>query len=100
MAKSISADYKSVRKVSLHNLIPVNRKSKDMLSISPASNLFLNLLMIIVCLLALIPVYVIVIASVTSEAALTNNGYRLWPEEFSTLAYTFLFSRGSIIITA
>jgi putative aldouronate transport system permease protein len=76
------------------------RKSKDMLAVSPAANAFLNLYMVIVCLVALIPIYVIVISSVTSEAALTANGYRLWPEEFSTIAYTFLFSQGSIVITA
>jgi putative aldouronate transport system permease protein len=71
-----------------------------MLAITPATNVFMNLLMMIVCLLALIPIYVIVISSVTSEAALTENGYRLWPEEFSTTAYTFLFGQGSILITA
>jgi putative aldouronate transport system permease protein len=100
MTKSISVDYKPARKVSLHNLLPENLKSKDMLALPPAANAFLNLLMVIVCLLALIPVYVIVISSVTSEAALTANGYRLWPAEFSTLAYKYLFMQGSIIITA
>jgi putative aldouronate transport system permease protein len=100
MAKSVDADFKPLRKDNLRGLFPASRESKDMLAISPAVNLFLNLLMVIVCLLALIPVYVIVISSVTSEAALTANGYRLWPEEFSTIAYTFLFSQGSIVITA
>ncbi len=100
MTKSISVDYKPAREVSLHNLLPENPKSKDMLALPPAANAFLNLLMVIVCLLALIPVYVIVISSVTSEAALTVNGYRLWPAEFSTMAYKYLFMKGSIIITA
>jgi putative aldouronate transport system permease protein len=89
----------------MNNILPSPRISKtagnkDMLAISSATNIFLNLLMVIVCVVALIPIYVIVISSVTSEAALTSNGYRLWPEEFSTLAYTFLFNKGSIIITA
>ena len=87
-------------KVESRKLFSTKRKNKDMLAVSPAANVFLNLLMVIVCLLALIPIYVIVISSVTSEAALTANGYRLWPEEFSTMAYTFLFSQGSILITA
>lgn len=100
MTKSIYVDYKPAREVSLHNLLPENPKSKDMLALPPAANAFLNLLMVIVCLLALIPVYVIVISSVTSEAALTANGYRLWPAEFSTVAYKYLFMKGSIIITA
>jgi putative aldouronate transport system permease protein len=76
------------------------RRERDVLAISSTTNIFLNLLLIVVCILALIPVYVIVIASITSEASLTANGYRLWPEEFSAMAYTFLFSQGSIVITA
>lgn len=87
-------------RVSLESPFLVNRKSRNMMAISPATNAVLNVLMIIACLLTLIPIYVIIISSVTSEAALTKNGYRLWPEEFSTMAYTFLFSRGSIVITS
>jgi putative aldouronate transport system permease protein len=71
-----------------------------MLALSRPANIMLNILMIIACILTLFPIYVIVISSVTSEAALTANGYRLWPEEFSTMAYRFLFSEGSIVITA
>jgi putative aldouronate transport system permease protein len=100
MAKIIDTNYKPVPKVNLRSLLPLNRKSKDMLAISPATNLFMNLLMVFVCLVALIPIYVVFISSITSEAALTGNGYRLWPEEFSTRAYTFLFAQGSILITA
>lgn len=84
----------------LESVFQVNRKSRNMMAISPATNAVLNGLMIFACLLTLIPIYVIIISSVTSEAALTKNGYRLWPEEFSTMAYTFLFSRGSIVITS
>ena len=71
-----------------------------MLALSRPANIILNILMIIACILALFPIYVIVISSVTSEASLTQNGYRLWPEEFSGLAYTYLFSKGSIVLTA
>jgi putative aldouronate transport system permease protein len=78
----------------------VRRKSRDVLALSPVVNALLNVILILLCLLTLIPIYVIVIASITSEASLTANGYRLWPEEFSGLAYSFLFSQGSIVITA
>lgn len=64
------------------------------------ANALLNMLLVIACILTLIPVYVIVIASVTSEASLAANGYRLWPQEFSGTAYRFLFSQGSIVMTA
>jgi putative aldouronate transport system permease protein len=76
------------------------KKEKDMLALSPTTNTAFNVLMVVGCILTLFPIYVIIIASITSEASLTANGYRLWPEEFSTLAYTFLFKKGSIVITA
>lgn len=71
-----------------------------MLALSPMANAAFNMLLFVCCILALIPIYVIVIASVTSESSLASNGYRLWPEEFSGMAYRFLFSQGSIVITA
>jgi putative aldouronate transport system permease protein len=76
------------------------RKHRDVLALSPMANALLNVLLIFLCLLTLIPIYVIVIASITSEASLTANGYRLWPQEFSGMAYRFLFSQGSIVLTA
>lgn len=76
------------------------RTARDMLSISPSTNLLLNILMVICSILTLAPFYIIIITSITSEASLTANGYRLWPEQFSYSAYTYLFREGSIIITA
>jgi len=73
---------------------------RDVLAVSPVANLLLNVLLIVACILTLIPIYVIIIASLTSEGSLAANGYRLWPEEFSGLAYTFLFGQGSIVMTA
>lgn len=73
------------------------KKERDVLAISPPTNAFLNALMIFFCILTLIPIYVIVISSITSEASLAANGYRLWPEEFSGMAYRFLFGQGSIV---
>jgi putative aldouronate transport system permease protein len=94
MEQSMRPDTKQV------NSLFQRKKGRDMLALSPTTNAILNVLMVICCILTLFPVYVIVISSVTSEASLTANGYRLWPEEFSTLAYTYLFSKGSIVITA
>lgn len=71
-----------------------------MLALSPQANLVLNIMFIVVCILALLPIYVIVISSVTKESVLAANGYRLWPEEFSVSAYNFLFAQGSIVVTA
>ena len=68
--------------------------------ISRRTNLFFNILLIVFCLLIIFPLWIIIISSVTSEASLSKNGYRLWPLEFSTNAYSYLFQEGSIILTA
>ncbi len=84
----------------LGKVLSLRKTRRDMLALSPATNAVFTILLGLLCILTLIPIYVIVISSVTSEASLTANGYRLWPEEFSTMAYTFLFSKGSIVVTA
>ena len=69
------------------------KKDRDVLAITPSTNVILNVLLAFFCILTLIPIYVIVISSITSEASLAANGYRLWPEEFSGMAYRFLFGQ-------
>lgn len=81
-------------------IFSVGRRAKDMLALSPGTNLILNVVFIITSLFTLIPLYIIFISSVTKESALVSNGYRLWPEEFSLAAYSFLFGQGSIVLTA
>ncbi len=76
------------------------KKERDVLAISQSTNVSMNIILALFCIVTLIPIYVIVISSITSEASLASNGYRLWPEEFSGTAYRFLFSQGSIVITA
>jgi putative aldouronate transport system permease protein len=76
------------------------KAGRDMLAVSPMTDFLLNVLMVICCILTLFPIYVIIISSITSESSLTANGYRLWPREFSTMAYSFLFNKGSIVVTA
>jgi putative aldouronate transport system permease protein len=90
----------TVTKSNIRKRGPYSKKHRDLLSISPASNTVLNAMMVIFCVLTLFPFFVIIISSVTSEASLTQNGYRLWPEEFSIQAYRFLFVQGSIMVTA
>jgi len=68
--------------------------------ISKKTNLFFNILLAIGCLLTVFPLWIILVASISSEVALTTYGYRLWPVEFSMNAYTYLFRDGSVMITA
>ena len=68
--------------------------------ISKKANLILKIILLIGCILTILPLWLIVSASLTENAALTQFGYKLWPMKFSTLAYTYLFQSGSIIVTA
>lgn len=68
--------------------------------ISVRANAIMNIGMIIACFLILLPIWLIVVASLTENAALTKYGYRMWPTAFSVSAYEYLFNKGSIIGTA
>ncbi len=68
--------------------------------ISKGTNAFFNVMLIICCILTVFPLWIIIVASISSEVALTTYGYRLWPVEFSVNAYSYLFRDGSVMITA
>lgn len=48
-------------------------------------------------IICLIPFLLVLSSSFTDQAALNRNGYELWPEAFSTAAYSLLFSSGTIL---
>lgn len=77
--------------------IKIVKKDKDMNALSPTVNTALNILMIIAVIITIVPLWVIVAASFTSESALGTYGYGFWPQEWSIKAYTYLFNKGSII---
>ena len=80
--------------------VKIVKKNRDMNEISNGANTLLNIVFIIAVLVTVIPIWVIIVASFTSEKALTTYGYGFWPQEWSIEAYKFLFSKGSIIGTA
>ena len=75
-------------------------KSEARNLISKKTNFFFNVLLFVGCILTVLPLWIIVVASISSEVALTTYGYRLWPVEFSLNAYSYLFRDGSVMITA
>ena len=75
-------------------------KSEARNLISKRTNFFFNVLLLVGCILTVLPLWIIVVASISSEVALTTYGYRLWPVEFSLNAYSYLFRDGSVMITA
>ncbi len=47
-----------------------------------------------------VPLLLILSASFTTEAAITTNGYTLWPSQFTTAAYAYILSDPSQILRA
>ncbi len=62
------------------------KKNRGFLAVS-------HIVLIIVSVLAIIPFWLLVMASFTSESSAVNDGYRLIPKEFSLAAYEYLFGR-------
>ena len=50
-----------------------------------------HIVMIVLCLLAILPFILLIMASFTDEGVAVTNGYRFWPEKFSTVAYVYIF---------
>ena len=52
-----------------------------------------HVMMIICCILALIPFWILIVASFTQESYIAKNGYSLWPLSFSLDAYRYLLAK-------
>lgn len=81
-------------------IIKAPAKSEARNQISKGTNLVFNIALLIGCVLTVFPLWIIVVASLSSEVALTTYGYQLWPIEFSTNAYSYLFRDGSVMLVA
>lgn len=65
--------------------------------ISPGINIVLSFPVVIFASLCVIPVILVAMISLSSEAAVQLYGYKFWPSEFSFYAYQYLWeSKGSI----
>ncbi|WP_461219384.1 carbohydrate ABC transporter permease [Lapidilactobacillus salsurivasis] len=81
---------------------PKKKKSRisavDVRSFGKGSNIVFNIIVFLFALSCLLPFFFVVIISLTSENALTINGYQLWPKEWSVSAYTFLAQNGAQLL--
>jgi putative aldouronate transport system permease protein len=50
-----------------------------------------------ICLISIIPLWVIFVASFTQDKAISDYGYQLWPKIFSLEAYTYIFTTPGLI---
>ena len=79
----------------------VRKMKRSPNELSTPANAFWHFLFFVGCLMCLVPLWIVISASFTSEPALIKYGYGFWPAEFSAGAYTFLFtSGGGMVVTA
>ena len=64
------------------------------------SKIFLHAVLILFCLFCLVPLLLVISISFSDEAVLLKDGYRLLPEKFSFLAYTYIFKNLDQIINS
>lgn len=77
------------------------KKPRDVNQLSSLSNTIWHIAFLLGSAAVLLPLLIVVSASLTTEQSLLANGYRLLPSEFSVLAYRFLISSGGgMVITA
>lgn len=61
-------------------------------------NFFGHIFMVILSLMAIIPIILLVISSLTDNKALLQNGYSFFPAKWSAYAYEWIFSSNSSMI--
>ena len=59
-----------------------------------------HFIMILLSLCAFLPMALLVLASFTSNEALVRDGYSFFPREWSTEAYSYIFSSSGTVLRA
>ena len=59
---------------------------------NPTANLIFNIIIALFALSCVLPFFFFFLISLTEEHSLAELGYRFWPKEFSTAAYSYIFA--------
>ncbi|CAI3422197.1 carbohydrate ABC transporter permease [Enterococcus cecorum] len=59
---------------------------------NPTANLIFNIIIALFALSCVLSFFFVVMISLTEEHSLAELGYRFWPKEFSTAAYSYIFA--------
>ena len=59
-----------------------------------------HILLVVVCMLFVIPVVYVISISLTSNKEIADHGYRLIPESFNVLAYSYIFRSSKQLLSA
>nr|WP_257469039.1 MULTISPECIES: carbohydrate ABC transporter permease [unclassified Bacillus (in: firmicutes)] len=68
------------------------KKYRDPQQISPVVNIIISVFLAILAFMCVFPFIYVIIISFTSEESIVRNGFQLFPKEWSTDAYLYLWS--------
>lgn len=71
-----------------------------MITTSKSAKIIPHIVLIILTLVCLLPLLLLLMASLTDEQTLMLNGYSFFPEKFSADAYTYIFKTGKTVLRA
>jgi putative aldouronate transport system permease protein len=78
----------------------INKKSYEFNKISARSNIIINLIFILICILFIAPLILVLMVSFSSKQSLDAYGYQFWPAGFDITAYTYIFRYSSDLTNA
>ena len=76
------------------------KKTRRINAIQPVTNLFFNILFVILSFVCIFPVFFVFMISISSETSIRRNGYSIFPSELSDAAYRFLWNERAMIFNA
>ncbi|WP_317367936.1 carbohydrate ABC transporter permease [uncultured Tyzzerella sp.] len=68
--------------------------------VPPYVNVIIAIIFIILAIVCILPVVLVFMVSISSEQSIQNVGYRFWPTEFSSQAYSYLYNSKDSILRA
>lgn len=70
------------------------------MTVGKKANVVINIIFILLLAITIFPILLTVSISFTSSKSIISNGYSIWPAEFSTEAYKYIFKTPETIIRA
>lgn len=78
----------------------IGKKRYEFNKITAHSNIIINLIFILICIMFIAPLILVLMVSFSSKQSLDANGYQFWPTRFDTTAYQYIFKYGADILHA
>jgi putative aldouronate transport system permease protein len=78
----------------------MKKRKNNFNQISPVSNVLFHTLLFALALTCLIPLFLVLSISISSESSIRNYGYQMIPKDFSLEGYQYLFTQRSMILRA